>query len=348
MDTIARLLRPRDEIGAARVLAVALVLAMVATVGWEVVGWQQGRPGSDAGSVASSLVALAIVGLLAAVLVRVPHRVPTLAWPVVAVVQPLATAATVVAAHDASAGAQFGLVYAVVFAASQFGGVFAWSVTALAVSADAWIVFSVLDPGPAASDLLVVACALPMITLVLQLTNAHQDRLRARLDELAGADSLTGLTVRRRLVEAGTRALAAGRPTGLLVVDVDRFKELNDTHGHPVGDLVLVQIADLLRASAGDDDLAARLGGDELALLVRGDHDAVRRRALDLRDAVRGHHWRRPGLAPTVSVGWVTAHPGWGFGELYEAADRALYEAKAHGRDRVVGAPGTVGGAGHP
>jgi diguanylate cyclase (GGDEF)-like protein len=319
------------------------VLAMVATVGWEVIAWQQGREGSDAGTVARSLGVLAFVVGLGGAIARAPHRVPTVVWPLVAVAQPLATASAVIAADDASAGAQFGLVYAVVFAASQFGAPFAWSVTALAVAADAWIVFSVLDAGRASSDLLVVACALPMITLVLQLTNAHQDRLRARLDELAGTDSLTGLAIRRRLLEAGTRTLAEGRPVGLLVIDVDRFKELNDAHGHPVGDLVLVQIADLLRGLARGDDVAARLGGDELALLVHGDRDDVGRRAADLRDAVRAHHWRRADLAPTLSVGWATGHAGWGFGELYEAADRAMYEAKADGRDRVVGAAGPEG-----
>jgi diguanylate cyclase (GGDEF)-like protein len=343
VQTLLRAIQPRDRSSAARVLAVAVVLAMVATVGWEVISWQQGRPGSDAGTVAAAVVLLGVVLVLGLLLTRYPHRVPVLTWPAVAVLQPIGTAVRVVGADDASAGSQFGLVYAVVFAASQFGAVFAWSVTALAVAADAWIAFSVLDPGAAASDVLVVACALPMITLVLQLTNAHQDRLNARLDELAGTDSLTGLAIRRRLLVAGTRALADGRPVGLLVVDVDGFKDLNDAHGHPVGDLVLVQIGQLLSGLAAGPDVPARLGGDELALLVHGDPDDVRQRAADLHAAVRRHRWRRTGLRPTVSVGWATSLPGWGFDELYEAADRAMYLAKTDGRDRVMGTPDAEG-----
>ncbi|WP_146905857.1 GGDEF domain-containing protein [Cellulomonas aerilata] len=338
MERLRRAIQPRDRSAAARVLAVALVLAMVATVGWEVIAWLQGRPGSDAGTVVTSMGVLGFFVVLALLLIRFPDRVPVVTWPAVAVLQPFGTAVTVIAADDASAGSQFGLVYAVVFAASQFRALFAWSVTALAVLADAWIVFAVLDAGPAVSDLLVVACALPMITLVLQLTNGHQDRLHARLDELAGTDSLTGLATRRRLLEAGTRALADGRPVGLLVVDVDRFKQLNDAHGHPVGDLVLVQLAQLLAGLAAGADVPARLGGDELALLVHGGPDETRRRAADLHDAVRRQRWRRAGLQPTVSVGWAASLPGWGFDELYEAADRAMYEAKSEGRDRVTGA----------
>jgi diguanylate cyclase (GGDEF)-like protein len=343
VETVRRAIEPRDTAAAARVLAVAFVLAMVATVGWEVIAWRQGRAGSDARSVLTYAAALVAVVVLGVGLARHPHRIPTPAWPAVAIAQPLATASAVIALGDASAGAQFGLVYAVVFAGSQFGPLFAWSVTALAVACDAWIAFSVLEPGRAASDLLVVACALPMITVVLQLTNAHQDQLRARLDELAGTDSLTGLTIRRRLVEVGTRALAEGRPVGLLVVDVDRFKELNDSYGHPVGDLVLVQLADILRSVAHPGDVAARLGGDELALLVHGDREEIGRRAATLREAVPTHHWRQVDRAPTLSVGWATGRAGWDFGRLYEAADRAMYAAKVEGRDRVVGAP-TVDG----
>jgi diguanylate cyclase (GGDEF)-like protein len=338
VDAVRRAIEPRDKAAAARVLAVVLVLAMVATVGWEVIAWQQGRPGSDAGSVLTRTGVLGAVVGLAAAIARFPHRIPALVWPAVAVAQPLATASAVIAVGDASAGAQFGLVYAVVFAASQFGPLFAWGVTLLAVAADAWIVFSVLDPDRAASDLLVVVCALPMIAVVLQLTNTHQDRLRLRLDELAGTDSLTGLAIRRRLVEGGTRSLAEGRPVGLLMIDVDRFKELNDAHGHPVGDLVLVQVADILRSVAGDQDVAARLGGDELALLVHGGDDAARDRAAAVRAAMRRHHWRPVDVAPTLSIGWATGEGSRDFGELYEAADRALYAAKAGGRDRVVGA----------
>ncbi len=343
MTRLSDAVRPRDQRSAARVLVVALLLALTATVGWRLVAWLDGRPGAGPEPAATAAVALLVVAGVGAYVVRSPDRVPLLVWPAVAVLQPLGTAATVIAAGDASGGAQVGLVYSVVFAASQFGRPFAWAVTALAVAADAVIVFSVLEPGRAASDLVVVACALPMITIVLQMTNAHGDRLRAELDELAMTDALTGLSTRRGLEAAAAAALVpdpvgdVDPHVGLVLLDVDRFKEINDDHGHPVGDAILVHLADLLRATAGATDVVARLGGDELAVLTRGDATMVGALAGALHGAVRA------AVAPTdaavsvtVSFGYALAQPGQGLEDLYRAADRALYEAKAGGRDRVV------------
>lgn len=336
-------LRPRDQRSAARVLVVAMVLAFVATLGWEVLSWLQGRPGSSLPSVAARGAALGVVVAVGRLVLRAPHRVPLPVWPAVAVLQPVGTAAAVIGLGDASAGAQFGLVYSVVFAASQFGRAFAWGVTGLAVAADAAIVFSVLEPARAANDLLVVACALSMITVVLQMTNAHGDRLRAELDQLATTDSLTGLSTRRGLEAAAAVALATGPPggvdpeVGLVLLDVDRFKHINDDHGHPVGDAILVRLAAILEASAGPADVVARLGGDEMAVLVHGDARSVAARAHRLHDALRaGLTSDRPGPGATVSIGYALARPGRRLEELYRAADRALYEAKAAGRDRVV------------
>ena len=342
MSSLSNALRPRDQQSAARVLVAAVMLAMLATVGWRFLEWAQGRPGSGPGPVASAVVALVVFAGLGAIVLRAPHRVPLLVWPAVAVLQPVGTAVTVIGLDDASAGAQFGLVYAVVFAASQFGRLFAWSVTVLAIAADAAIVYSVLEPGRATSDLLVVACALPMITIVLQMTNAHGDRLRDDLDALATTDALTGVSTRRALetaaTELTTRAGSDADPrVGLVLLDVDRFKAINDEHGHPAGDAILVHLAGILRSRTHPSDVVARLGGDEFAVLVRGDAETIADRAQSLHGAVRAGMEATPGRPHvTVSIGYAVARPGKELEELYRAADRALYEAKAGGRDQVV------------
>ncbi|WP_164984007.1 diguanylate cyclase [Cellulomonas endophytica] len=172
------------------------------------------------------------------------------------------------------------------------------------------------------------------------------ERLRAELAERAARDPLTGLANRRRLLEVLTSdvpaALAAGRPVSLLMLDVDRFKRVNDEEGHAVGDAVLVAIAAAAADGVGRRELAARYGGEELVLVLPGcDADAAARRAEALRAscaAVTVPGASGEPVGTTVSIGVATA-PGGSTVDatgLLAAADRALYAAKAGGRDRVV------------
>ncbi len=123
----------------------------------------------------------------------------------------------------------------------------------------------------------------------------------------------------------------------MLVVDVDRFKSVNDAHGHEIGDRVLQELAARLRGVSPDPGLAFRLGGEEFAILLPGaDRELAQARGEQLRAAVRG----RPvcGLPVTVSVGVAVREAGVADSvtRVLAHADEALYEAKRSGRDRVV------------
>ncbi|WP_051684025.1 diguanylate cyclase [Blastococcus sp. URHD0036] len=166
------------------------------------------------------------------------------------------------------------------------------------------------------------------------------ERLRAALAEEAVRDPLTGLHNRRHLDRALDAALATapdGTPVAVVLVDVDHFKTVNDRFGHAVGDRVLQSVAGVLTGAARPGDVVARYGGEEFLVLLpgagRGEAAAraeeIRRRCAGLLD--------RDGAAVTVSAG-VAATPDDGddAAMLLAGADRALYAAKAAGRDRVV------------
>jgi diguanylate cyclase (GGDEF)-like protein len=164
-----------------------------------------------------------------------------------------------------------------------------------------------------------------------------------RLGELARRDHLTGLLNRRGFTDALDEMARGEREPedgfGLLLLDVDHFKAINDGHGHDVGDAVLQRIGDQLRQWEDGTTVPARLGGEEFALAVPG---LIGADLVAFADQVRGTvgHLAHPDLDAghrvTVSIGavWETDHIS--FEALYRRADEALYEAKRRGRDRVV------------
>jgi diguanylate cyclase (GGDEF)-like protein len=173
---------------------------------------------------------------------------------------------------------------------------------------------------------------------------ARGRRLRQRLQVEAARDPLTGLLNRRALeAQAGrlfAQAGASGRPLALLLLDLDHFKAVNDTHGHPAGDAVLRGVAEVLAREIRHDDLACRWGGEEMLAVLRNcDLARAEERAFRLRAAIAAAQFGdgAPGLRVTASIG-VAAFPdhGAGLDELTERADMALYVAKRYGRDRVV------------
>jgi diguanylate cyclase (GGDEF)-like protein len=177
-------------------------------------------------------------------------------------------------------------------------------------------------------------------TQQLVLLRQKMDHLRADAD----LDSLTGLANRRRFRVALAREVERWRryrsPCALLMLDIDHLKAVNDKFGHPVGDIVIRQIAQTLKEVSRDNDTAARLGGEEFALLLAGVdlHRAVAA-AERLRTVLGGKRVEGVGSV-TVSIG-VAGCPENATSErmLYSASDGALYVSKNAGRDRVSVAP---------
>lgn len=164
----------------------------------------------------------------------------------------------------------------------------------------------------------------------------------AQLDRLAHIDSLTGLYNRRaftaRLNEEGQRASRNGTPLSLIVIDIDDFKSYNDSYGHPEGDILLQQLANLMQNNLRTSDIAARTGGEEFTVILpetsRGEATNV---AEKLCRTVAGYPWI---LRPiTVSMGISTATIGrevtGAVQRLISTADNALYHAKRHGKNRI-------------
>ena len=154
--------------------------------------------------------------------------------------------------------------------------------------------------------------------------------------ELVRTDELTGLHNRRGLTLylQECRAQQDDQPQALLLIDCDRFKQINDRHGHQAGDRVLQSMGNILRSMAGEHDLACRLGGDEFCLLLRrGDHELVQHAAEFILAAVHGLIERNHATphVSLVSIGACLLQPEAGWSEWYACADRALYRAKRAG-----------------
>ncbi len=166
-----------------------------------------------------------------------------------------------------------------------------------------------------------------------------------RLEEMGRTDVLTGLANRRQgfaVAEAElSRHFRTGRPVALVVLDIDRFKSINDRFGHPVGDAVLKGVATALRECCRATDTAARYGGDEFMLILpETDLGGAEEVAARIRRHLETMVFKRaPGLVCTVSLGASEADREVANIDAWiQRADAALYRAKAAGRDRFEGA----------
>lgn len=170
----------------------------------------------------------------------------------------------------------------------------------------------------------------------LELLRRELTDASASLAITASCDPLTGLANRRGLDEAMSQLAQARHGASVLVVDIDRFKSVNDGHGHAVGDQVIKTIAEVLRLSVRGDGALVRLGGDEFVVVLPDLRERPEELGEEICAAVRRFEWQRlaEGLKVTVSVG-VAVGAANDIREIMGRADAALYDAKRAGRDAV-------------
>lgn len=203
------------------------------------------------------------------------------------------------------------------------------------------------------ANFLSAAIVLPAGSLLAVRLNALRSRLRAqrgeleaalaRIQDLATQDALTGLVNRRHmqtlLDTEQRRSTRNNQPFCLALIDLDHFKTVNDSHGHPAGDAVLHGFAQATLPLLRITDVLARWGGEEFMLLMPGSQLPEACVALErVREQLAGMAFEQlgPQRRITLSAGIADARPGDAIGPLIERADRALYHAKALGRDCVV------------
>jgi diguanylate cyclase (GGDEF)-like protein len=200
------------------------------------------------------------------------------------------------------------------------------------------IATAIARPSAEQTALVAVASATLSVLVLVAVLAIVNRRTSAELQRLADHDDLTGALNRRAFVAAAATVLRDGGTAHVLMLDFDHFKQINDRHGHAVGDAVLAAAVPAMRAAAGGDLVIGRYGGEEFALLLRARGadaialaERIRRAAGDGGARALGG---RDGVTASAGCAAVTAH-----GDLemtLEAADRALYAAKLAGRDRLV------------
>ena len=178
----------------------------------------------------------------------------------------------------------------------------------------------------------------------LAVQKAEADAARERSDYLANHDILTGLPNRRAFLDRLKEFMSGTDDTGvgLLFIDLDKFKEVNDTLGHEAGDALLVEVADALRSILRDGDCVARLGGDEFAFLLKAPRAALRRaaraigqRVLDSLQIPVASPEGTIGVGCTVGIALSPDDAG-DAQELMRRADHLMYVGKKRGRNRLI------------
>jgi diguanylate cyclase (GGDEF)-like protein len=334
-------MQPRDHPAAARTVSTLCAVAVVITVLFAPLAPRSTQPGPWAiGLAAATIVLVGALSLLA----RLFDEANEVAW---AACPLLAVAAIVVVdllTHDATVSAQIFFLFPTLYGASLLPRPGAVLMTLASLAGELVVVVAHLPLRDAVTDAGYVAAVLVTTAVLLTRASERQVELVASLERQAAIDPLTGLVTRRVLDEAATSALtgaASDEGTSLVLLDVDAFKSVNDRYGHPGGDQVLVQLAELLGSRSRRGDVVCRMGGDEIALLLPGcAAESAQRRAEQILADVRAHAFTvSEAQTVRISVSVGVAHAPTRAADLrtlYAGADAALYEAKQAGRDRVV------------
>jgi diguanylate cyclase (GGDEF)-like protein len=333
---------PRDHRAAAR--TVSTLCAVAAAVTLVFAPLQPSEHGVGFTGMATGAAVIALVVVLA-VFARYFREANLLAWTVSPLLAVGAIVAVDLLTRDSSVSAQIFLVFPTLYGASQLRLAGSVVMTAASVLGELLVVGLQLPGREALLDAGYVTAALVTTAVLLTASTERQARLVAKLERMAAVDPLTGLVTRRVLDQAASSALSGATSddgTSLILMDLDNFKRINDEHGHPVGDAVLVELAELIVRRTRDADVVCRLGGDEIAVLLPAcSRAAARRRAEDLLADVRAHPFAVDGvdhvLSVSVSLGLAHApSDAYDLRSLYAAADAALYQAKRGGRDRLT------------
>ena len=179
----------------------------------------------------------------------------------------------------------------------------------------------------------------------LDLKNRELEHANIRLKKLSVTDGLTELFnhrhVHEQLHDEWERSRRTGEPVGVAMIDLDHFKRINDTYGHPTGDVVLYETARIIKETAREIDMVGRYGGEEfIAILPNTDEEEAASFAERVRAAVEEHLYRDGAveIRMTTSCGVASSQASQADSpeELLKAADEALYEAKRSGRNRAV------------
>lgn len=333
-------LQPRDQKLAARVASVLAAVAGAVTALFTAIQ----PPDTQASSVGVviALVTGTAVTVVAGLMHRLTHHDVAL-WAAL----PFTTIGLIVmldlVTRDASTSAQVFFLFPALYAAFQLRRTGALMVSAAAIGGDLVVVFLLLPPREAAVSSGYLIAVIATCVALLVVSGERQDALVAQLKHQAAVDPLTGLFTRRVLDTAASTALTGASSelgTGLILIDIDNFKTINDGYGHPAGDQVLVQLAKLLLDGTRPTDTVSRLGGDEIAVLIAGcSVSVVTRRAEQILWDVRTHPFLLEDatmLPVSISVGiaHLPTH-GTDLRSLYSAADSSLYSAKRAGRDQI-------------
>nr|WP_269327535.1 GGDEF domain-containing protein [Kineosporia mesophila] len=288
-----------------------------------------------------AVTALALA--LGVLLALIGRSLTGLAYLGVALFGTAGVAAVAMATQDATSAPALFLSVPLLFAVQQLRPAAAYLVIGATVAAYGAIVGTQLPASQFPDTFAYGSLAYVMLGILLSRGAASQRRLTALLEQQANVDTVTGLVTRRFMDESTRRAIADTDPdsgVALIVIDIDHFKTINDSHGHPIGDEALRHVAHTIRANTRADAVLGRLGGDELAVLLPGcSLESASRRAeqivaavaqtpLELADGRTVPLSISAGIAqvPDTAASQAT---------LYAAADSSLYNAKENGRARV-------------